>query len=274
MREQGRSNSFPSRERSALRPVSLVRFVPNILQDQKQIWLFPVRLLQGEHWKPTLIFLAILGALFMVDPYDPSYFRQTRAFQEFNRIVSGQHATSLMWVVMLSALALGLSPAYKYLRGTFFYSLEAILDSEILTQVLKGLDRRVRPQDMGTSHQFLASWFMDKGSWYSGPGSFPSGHMIAAISIATVFAIRYRRHSWAPWTAYGVAAIIGFSRITLLSHFPSDVFAGAVFGYVIARYVVLREIPVPPSEATKTPIADEDTGAAEAVGPPAQTSVI
>lgn len=271
---EGRSSSAPETSpppgRAALRPVSLLRLLPGILQDQKQIWLFPLQLLQGKHWKPTLIFFAILGGLLVLDPYDPSYFRHTRAFHEFNRIVSGHNATTLMWLVMFSSLAIGLFPAFKYLRQTFFYSLQAVVDSEILTQVLKGLDRRVRPQDIRTYHHFLSSWFMDKGAWYSGPGSFPSGHMIAAISIATVFAIRYRHYSWVPRISYGLAAIIGFSRITLLSHFPSDVFAGAVFGYVIARYVVLRAVIVPISEGTGFP-PDRETGAVEAAGSPAQT---
>ena len=60
---------------------------------------------------------------------------------------------------------------------------------------------------------------------YLGPGGFPSGHTIAAFSIATVFAERYHRHRWVPWTAYGLAGLIGFSRVTLQAHFPSDVFA-------------------------------------------------
>jgi hypothetical protein len=43
-----------------------------------------------------------------------------------------------------------------------------------------------------------------------------------------------------PWVAYGAATAVGFSRITLQAHFAYDVFAGAVFGYVIRRFVVLR----------------------------------
>ena len=45
---------------------------------------------------------------------------------------------------------------------------------------------------------------------------------------------------WAPYAAYGLAGVIGFSRISLLSHFPSDVFMGAALGYSISRFVVLR----------------------------------
>jgi len=58
--------------------------------------------------------------------------------------------------------------------------------------------------------------------------------------MATIIAERYRRHRWVPWVAYGLATLVGFSRITLQAHFPSDIFAGAVLGYAISHYVVLR----------------------------------
>jgi len=225
-------------------PVSFLRLIPNILQDQKKIWMFPAKLARGQYWKPAVIFAVITGALFMLDPYDPSYFRHTRQFHLLNIIVSGHNATVAMWLVMLGAMAIGLLRSDSYMKNTVWYACQALIDSELLTQVLKGIDRRLRPQDVMTYRHYLDSWFQDKGPWYAGPGSFPSGHEIAAISIATAFAIRYRHHSWAPWTAYGMAGIIGISRITLLSHFPSDVFAGAFLGYVIARYVVLAESPL------------------------------
>ncbi len=218
-------------------------------------------LLQGEQWRPTLLFVAVTCLFFSIDPFDPRYFRHAQRFHEFNLVVSGHHATVAMWAVMIVALLAGLLRSDRYLTHTFLYAAEAVIDSEILTQIFKGIDRRVRPQDFHDYGHFLASWFRDPGSWYAGPGSFPSGHMIAAISIATVFAIRYRRSRWAPWTAYGAAALIGFSRITLLSHFPSDVFAATVLGYVIARYVVLRgpdsagwrKAPAPASEEAAEP---------------------
>lgn len=195
----------------------------------------------------------------MIDPFDPHYFRHTHRFYDFNLIVSGHNATVAMWVVMIGALLIGVARSNSYLQQTFFYAFEAILDSEIFTQVLKGIDRRVRPQDVHTYRRLLDTWFQDKGHWYAGPGSFPSGHMIAAISIATIFAVRYRHRRWAPYTAYGLAGIIGFSRLTLLAHFPSDVFAATVFGYVIARHVVLgKPATIVPAETT-VPEAEEAT---------------
>jgi len=57
-----------------------------------------------------------------------------------------------------------------------------------------------------------------------------------------VFSARYRDHRWVPWVAYGVATVVGFSRITLQSHFPSDVFAGGVLGGVIGHIVGTRSL--------------------------------
>lgn len=230
-----------SRISSSTRPVSLARIIPNIVEDQQRIWLFPKSVFQDQTWKPVTLFLVILGGLILVDPYDPGFFRHTHFFYGFNTVVSGWNAAAGMWVVTIAILGIGLLRGDRYMRNTAFYIFEAVVDSEILTQALKGIDRRVRPQDVSAYNHFLDSWFRDKGHWYSGPGSFPSGHMIAAMSIATVFALRYSNHRWVPWTAYGLAVVVGCSRITLLSHFPSDVFAGGVFGYAISRYVVLGE---------------------------------
>ena len=57
--------------------------------------------------------------------------------------------------------------------------------------------------------------------------------------MATVVATRYRNHGWLPRLTYGFATAISFSRVTTMSHFPSDVFLGAALGYTITRYLVL-----------------------------------
>lgn len=243
---------------------AFARLAANVLRNQAAIWSFPRLLWQRKYWRPTLLFLAGTSLLFLIDPRDPAYFRHTQAFITFNVIVSGNHAALAMWIVMGSAFLLSVVRRDTYLRGTFLLAAEALLSSELFTQVVKGIDRRLRPEDALHASGFAATWFQDKGVWYGGHGSFPSGHMIAAISIATVFAVRYRKHRWAPWTAYGLAAVIGFSRITLLSHFPSDVFAATVFGYVIAKYVVLRA-PVREA-AAETPGLAETGVQVEALG--------
>lgn len=66
-----------------------------------------------------------------------------------------------------------------------------------------------------------------------------SEHAMAATAVATVIAMRYRRHRWVPYFAYGLAGAISFSRITRSAHFPGDVFLGGAMGYIISRYAVV-----------------------------------
>ena len=118
---------------------------------------------------------------------------------------------------------------------------EAVADAEILTTVFKDATRRVRPAGFPAQGNLWDSWFESSGPLLRGNGSFPSGHTIAAFSVATVIARRYGNHRWVPYAAYGMAAVVGFSRLSLSSHFLSDVFMGGALGYSISRFTVLRQ---------------------------------
>lgn len=68
--------------------------------------------------------------------------------------------------------------------------------------------------------------------------SFPSGHTTAAFAAATVYAMEYRDKPLIPILSYGAATLIGLSRLTENQHWPIDVFAGAMLGYLSGRQVV------------------------------------
>ncbi len=226
---------------SAERPVSWKRLIPNLASDQKQIWLFPVRAHRDKHWIPAVAVLAVTGGLIGADPSEGAYFRRTSSFDGFNHVFSGSNTSYGMIAAPVSLYAAGLIAKDSKMTRTALLAGEAVADSEIVTTVLKDSFRRLRPADIPPDGNFSHTWFQSSGSFLRGNGSMPSGHTIAAFSIATVIARRYGNHRWVPFVAYGLAGVVGFSRLTLSAHFASDVFMGAALGYSISRFAVLRQ---------------------------------
>ena len=65
--------------------------------------------------------------------------------------------------------------------------------------------------------------------------SFPSGHSLAAFVSATIL-LGWKRS--AGIAAFILSVVIGFSRLYLYVHFPSDVLCGAVLGIAIGAGVL------------------------------------
>lgn len=223
------------------RPVSLAAVIPNIAADQSKIWLFPTRLNRKRNWIPTAAILATTAALIAIDPPEGGYFRGTTAFSSFNRAFSGNATAIGTAVIPISLLATGVISKDMKMRNTALLAGEAVADSEILTYVLKDAFKRVRPASLRPQANFSDTWFQSKGGFLTSNGGMPSGHTIAAFSVATVVARRYGNHRWVPYVSYGMATLVGFSRLTLSAHFASDVFVGAALGYSVSRFAVLRQ---------------------------------
>ncbi len=228
-------------QQPAGREVSWVRLVPNIASDQKQIWLSPAKLARGKRWLPVIGVAGITAALIETDARTGRYFRRTDTFQGFNSAFTGNVTFLLIGAAPALLYALGAVRHDSYARQTALLAGEAVANAEILTSVLKDIGRRRRPAAYGPDANLSDSWFSSHGDWIRGNGSFPSGHAIAAFSVATVLSRRYPKHRWLPYVAYGLSAVVGFSRMTLCSHFASDVFLGGALGYSIGRFAVLRQ---------------------------------
>ncbi len=222
------------------RPVSWKLLLPNVLCDQKAIWGFPAKIGEDRNWLPALFVAGATAGLVTADPIEGRYFHQTSAFHGFDNVFTS-NATIIGSIVAPSSLYLaGLVRRDAKMQHTALLAGEAVADAEIVTTVLKEISNRARPVSFARNSNYWDSWFESKGSVASRNGSFPSGHTIAAFSIATVISHRYRSHRWIPYAAYGLAGAVAFSRLALSAHFTSDVFMGAALGYSISRFAVLQ----------------------------------
>jgi len=122
----------------------------------------------------------------------------------------------------------------------------SIIAAGIITPVLKYAVGRVRPNTATSEFQFKP---------FSGNYSFPSGHVTQAFAVASVIAAHYDSW-WVQGAAYGLAGLVGYSRVQQNAHFTSDVVAGAVIGAVVGRTIVRRHSRSDPDEFTLAPFTD------------------
>lgn len=223
------------------RPISWKLLFPNLIADQGQMWSFPARVAQGQSWIPTVAILGTTAGLVAMDPSGASYFQRTSSFHGFNNVFSGNATVAGTIVAPVSLYVIGLVRKDAKMQRTALLAGEAVADAEIMATVLKEASNRLRPSGFPASGNLYDSWFENGGSLSRVNGSFPSGHTIAAFSVATVIARRYGNHRWIPYVAYGMAALVGFSRLSLSAHFMSDVFVGGALGYTISRFTVLQQ---------------------------------
>lgn len=135
-----------------------------------------------------------------------------------------------LWIALgLLFLLAGLRQKRWRQRGLLLlFSLAA--NALVCNVLLKPLVNRTRPYDL-LGYDILIPPVGDP--------SFPSGHTSASFAAAT--AIYAMNKKWG-MAAYAFAAVMGFSRLYLGVHFPTDVLAGAVIGVIMAK-VVLRFFP-------------------------------
>lgn len=143
-----------------------------------------------------------------------------------------------------------LSAAFKNEKGvqTTLLSTQAMITSGVWIQLIKQFTGRERPNASYNNSQ------KEGGLWY-GPlaqydqelaikkngssfDAFASGHTATAFSIATVFALQYNETTIIPIVFYSAATLIGVSRLTEHEHWSSDVFVGALLGYLCGKQVV------------------------------------
>src|ERR1022692_3213823 len=71
------------------RRVSVGLLPKNILCDQKNIWLFPIRAPHHRRWIPALAVISFTAVLVATDAHSAGYFHRTTSFQGFNSVFTG-----------------------------------------------------------------------------------------------------------------------------------------------------------------------------------------
>ena len=243
--DQGASSPAAVAQPSLDRDVSLnpKKFATNFLSDQKTIWTFPARLVTGHDLVPTLAVAGITtGLIFGVDPEEGRYFRShASTFRTFNSALSEHRTTAATLLIPAGISEIGYVVKDKHLAHTGLLALEAWVDVDILDEAIRDVVRRERPVNIPPNGNFSNTWFKTGGDPLTSAGGFPSGHTGWGFAVATVIARRCPQHRWVRYAAYGLASVDLFSRLTSSSHFASDAFIGAAFGYAVGRFVVLRE---------------------------------
>jgi undecaprenyl-diphosphatase len=133
-------------------------------------------------------------------------------------------------VASVVVLAAGLWLGRPRLRRAGVIMLLALALSGAAVSILKPMVARPGPYGLGP-RQEDTSWLARR--W----GRFPSGHTAATFSAAAGLAAVY------PLTApvgYAVGMLVAWERTARGVHYPSDCVAGALLGWLAARFVAAR----------------------------------
>ena len=127
----------------------------------------------------------------------------------------------------------------------------SIIGPGLIGTSLKYAVGRVRPNTASNAFEFKP---------FSNNQSFPSGHASQAFAVATAIAENYPVW-WVQTLCYGGAGLVGYARIEQNAHYASDVVAGALLGWAVARTVVHRHIAPPNPEKLNWSLCADGDGA-------------
>lgn len=140
-------------------------------------------------------------------------------------IITSLGNAGFIWILICAALLF----CTRYRKYGYIMLIALILCILVGNLGIKLLVARTRPFDANP---------LIGGLLIKAPGdySFPSGHTMVSFSSSVVL---YYMNKKAGISAFILSAVIGFSRLYLYVHYPSDVFAGMVIGMLLA-YISMK----------------------------------
>ncbi len=103
----------------------------------------------------------------------------------------------------------------------------ALLLTALISFTMKTLIGRERPFEIHDTIEKLST---------GGSSSFPSGHTLEAFAVAITLSLMYRRR-WVVIPIMIWAVLVGYSRMALGVHYPSDVLGGMILGILLGLFI-------------------------------------
>jgi membrane-associated phospholipid phosphatase len=207
------------------RPKPLLRkLLLNIVYDQADIFTSPFRI-HRDNALEWLIPLAAIGALIPADTTIADSFHNSKGQVRWGGRISDIGASYTVLPIVAGSYIYGAWRDNAKSREIGVLGTETLLDSIIVVGISKEIFRRNRPDER------------NRGDFWGGGSSFPSGHAIQIWSIASLLDHEYQHKRIVGITAYTLATIVSAARIAAEKHFASDVVAGGTMGWFIGRYV-------------------------------------
>jgi hypothetical protein len=200
---------------------------PQLKRDAVHVATAPLRW-EGADWAKFGLGVAAVGGAILLD-------EDLREIVDRNNTGAVRQAANAV-APFGSEYSFGTLGAF-YLAGRFLKDEKAMAVAEdglassliaagVISPILKATIGRRRPSQ--------TDWTFSRDG---GGVSFPSGHTTQAFAVASVIAAHYRSF-WVQAAAYGVAGLVGLSRMEQGAHYASDVLAGALIGAAVGNAVV------------------------------------
>jgi hypothetical protein len=210
-------------------PCDRCGFVETVIADTADVFTASARWHKPEWRSAAIKAAAVAGSMLLLDEHVRDYVQDHRndttdrianAFEPFGAEYSAGVLGGFALIGHFADKPVAMNLAFDGTASLF-------ISAGLIVPGLKFVTGRSRPNaDLGSSDF----------NPFGGAESFPSGHTAAAFAVAASIATHYDK-LWVKGLSYGVAGLVGYSRMVHDAHWLSDVTAGAFIGIGVAREV-------------------------------------